>query len=626
MKKKTGVEWDNVVYKIQKEPWAAELYRILKEDYEENTRIFPKQPPLEESAWGHFYFCSDCGIRLRFDALSPKEHVCPLCGKIYTGMPYDGSWVKGMHSSIISNMERAVILAHAEKERSQYLNYIHDTIMFYVNHYDKYPVHGQQAGKGKVFPQVLSESIFVIAIERLIRLCEPLPVFSGHELKAIGEYFFKPAAELIKPQVFKNIHNINVWMQGGIAACASFLKDREMLEEAIYGEYGWINQLEKGTSEEGIWYEVSGTYHFYTLNAFLSLAWIANDNDINLFAHPALQRMALNYLPLAYPNGMLPSYNDGWFGGNIAEICPLYEQLSYFDKSYNPLLEELYRNMEEEPYRQLNELFNRLNRTTGYARASLAALLYGPARLDNYESMERKSFVYKDIGMAVLQNDNLRVSLKFTKDGGGHDHKDKNSIEVYAGGELISYDVGTSGYGIAFTGEWCQSSLAHNMVCINYERQQRSDGELLYAEDNKVCAAANHAYEGVTLAREITLLEDGFKDVYEVKNSRPSQMDWMFRCKGTIESDLKLIDREQFSCGNGYNYLFNLKKADTSDGFHIKFITGNCDLHMDFQGEKDTEVVIGNCYGKDRADIQSFVMVRRYGMDTDFSQCTRIVK
>ncbi len=623
MRRSKTIYWDQILEKIKTQPWASSLVNVMRQDFEDQIHRGPKDPPLEESEWGHHYFCKTCGIRLDFNITKPHIHTCPKCHKDYSGWPYDGAWRKIMHSVIVSNMERAAVLAHIPQADNKYKNYIHDTILFYANNYDKYPEHGKYAGIGKVYPQALSEAIFVIAIERILRMSADLNIFNESEYDAIGKLFFTPALHLIKPQI-NQINNIHAWMQASIAACANFLDDRDILKDTIYGRYGWLNQLEKGTFKEGIWYEISPTYHYYTLNALLSLAWIALENDIDLFENPTLKKMASNYVPLVYPNGKFPSYNDGWFESNIFDSCTVYEELSRFDHSFGSLLSWIYKNASPRPYSYLHSLFNNATKETGYARASIPALIYGPVSLPEPEEPVRKSFIYEDTGIAVLQNDKIRVSLKFTGNGGGHDHNDKNSIEVYANDELLSYDPGTSGYGISFTREWSRTSISHNMVCINNLLQKNSRATVLDYNDQSVCVQAQDAYRGVSLKRKISLKDDGFIDIYAVNCRVNSQIDWIFHCRGRIETRLPLKICKPFTEDNGYDQLFDLRQTVYDKEFNMSFISERQKLSIHFEGEENTRVIIGKCYGADKTDILSFIMLRRYGKDTQFSQQTSI--
>lgn len=613
------IQWDKVLEKVNSQQWAESLVSGMKESFENHMRLWPKEPPLHQSEWGHYYFCSDCGVGLIFDITKPHTHVCPKCSKIYSGWPYDGTWCKLLHNNIVSNMERAAILAHIPQADDKYKNYIHDTMLYYANNYEKYPEHGKHAGIGKVYPQALSEAIFVIAMERILRMSCDLNIFSEEEYNTIAKLFFTPALNLIKPQI-KKIHNIHMWMQGAVAACANVLGDMDLLKDAIYSEFGWLNQLEKGVTKEGIWYEISATYHYYTLSPLMSLAWIAFENDINLFQNQTLSKMASNYIALAYPNGQFPAYNDGWFGTNIFERCTVYEELSSFNPSFGTLLSWMYENMSIKQ----NSVLNNGAKQVKYPRASVSALLYGPVNLPEAKAPVRESFVYEDTGIAVLQNDNIRVSFKFTGNGGGHDHNDKNAIEVYANNEFLIYDVGTTGYALPLTREWSRTSAAHNMVCVNYQRQRNSSARLLHFDSKSVCAEAKEAYENVSLKRSISLKEDGFDDTYTVSCGEASQIDWIFHCKGKAETNLQLKSREPFIEENGYNQLFDLQEADCDTEFCVSFISEKQRVDMHFEGEEGTKVIIGKCYGTNQVDILSFVMLRRSSKETQFLQQTRI--
>ena len=109
------IHWNDVRLKIKNEPWASRLAESMATDFATTTRLMPPTPPLEASAWFHYYFCKQCAMRLNFNLATPHEHVCPTCGKVYTGDPYNGVWRKLTHSAFISMLEYAAILANVFK-------------------------------------------------------------------------------------------------------------------------------------------------------------------------------------------------------------------------------------------------------------------------------------------------------------------------------------------------------------------------------------------------------------------------------------------------------------------------------------------------------------------------------
>ncbi len=603
-----AISWEGVA-KNAESAWGARIVETIKREYAEHNDKYNEPPTLLRSEWGHHYYCESCGVKLIFDILKPHSHVCSGCGREHTGYPYDGTWRKYLHNAIMQNMERAAILSHLEKGQIDgYKQYIHDNILFYANHYDQYEPYGKHAGIGKVYPQSLSEAIFVINFERIMRMSEDLNIFTEAELTIIGEKFFRPAAELIKPQIDK-IHNIHAWMQGALAAAASFLKDKDALNEAIYGELGWVNQLDKGTTKEGIWYEISDCYHYYTISALTGLAWVAYENGIDLFANEKYRLMMTNFPKLAYPDGTLPALNDGWFGGSLLSRAPLYEELSCVMPELLPILSGFYGDDADR------------NRT------SLQALLYGKTELPAPTHAKPESFVFEDTGIAVLQNDRLRVSLKFSGDGGGHDHNDKLSIELFANGRYLSYDPGTTGYALPFTKQWSRTSLAHNMLCVDGKPQNRCAAVLCRFDNSFVSAFTDKAYDGFRLMRELRLLHNGFIDYFTAVTSDESShtFDWIFHCKGSLSSDLVFapIEPGDLFEGNGYDQLADVKKAAVKNAFHVVFRHDDIEVIMRFDLANAT-VFTGRCYGANMVDIMPFIMIRQTGSSMKLRQTTTI--
>ena len=81
--------------------------RKLKEKVDE---VFKGEIIVPESGianWTHYYFCPDCSIELIYKRNSPAAHVCPGCGKIFTGEPYDSAWwglINGENNDAVYNM------------------------------------------------------------------------------------------------------------------------------------------------------------------------------------------------------------------------------------------------------------------------------------------------------------------------------------------------------------------------------------------------------------------------------------------------------------------------------------------------------------------------------------------
>ncbi|NJK90665.1 MAG: hypothetical protein HC904_01820 [Blastochloris sp.] len=239
------LDWEKIRAKARSEAWARDFVRVLKETCHSRMEVWPHDPPMEQSEWTHYYFCNDDAARLSFDFKKSGEHECPKCGKIYRGHPWDGAWRSIVHGSLVANMERAAILARIEPEPERYVEYLRRLVLFYAEHYEGYAVHGERAGKGKIMPQCLDESIVLISVGRYLSWGRGQNWFSEREMQLLREKWFRPAVELLKPQIGK-IHNIHVWMQSAMATAAQWLGDRALLEWSIESEFGWKRQIELG--------------------------------------------------------------------------------------------------------------------------------------------------------------------------------------------------------------------------------------------------------------------------------------------------------------------------------------------------------------------------------------------
>lgn len=617
------INWQQVKTKVRDQAWAGAIAGSLEAGFAEHQRLWPGQPPLEPSDWSHYYFCTDCAAKLKFDVNSPHKHACSACGKVFTGDHLDGAWRKFAHCAILTNLERAAILAQLGVNTPICRAYLKQTILFYVDHYDQYAIHGKHAGLGKVFPQVLSEAIFILSVERILRLVDGLNLFDQAEHQRIGDLLFRPAVELIKPQITM-IHNIHAWMQGAIGACAHFLGDDALLDFAINSQWGWINQLKQGVSKDGLWYEISPTYHFYTLSALLSTAWIAREHGMDLADEPAFKQMGLLGARLAYDNGVLPAYNDGWSGVKLDNQAWIYEELVNLtgDQQLLDILARLYQRAPagDGTCQPLHALPGPIpTPSTGHARNSISALVYGNPILSEPVAPERRSFWLPDTGLAVLQNENLRVGLKFTPYCGWHDHHDMLAIDVYAHDQVISPDLGTTGYGIDWTKKWHRTSVAHNMVVVNEQPQDRGKASLLSHDESHVCVKVSEAYPNVTLQRSIDLLPTGFKDQMSCQADEASTFDWVFHCVGTLTTTLPMLPVDNFTMPNGYDQIRALQYGMTDASWQANWLIDDKPVILHFEAQKGTEIFIGQCHGSSQAQQLGIIIVRRKGLDVQFN-------
>ena len=622
------INWPEVRQKIESADWAKACFNQIKEDFAFISEVCPSLPPLEPSEWAHYYYCPDCAVRLSFSFDEPHHHYCPFCHKDVSGGNYDGAWRKAVHESIVSNLERAAVLANLLEDHKPYIEYIRRMILFYADHYQNYDVHGRHAGRGKVMPQSLTEAIFIIELEHILRMVNGLELFSKEEWTHIQKDLFLPAFEMIKPQITM-IHNIHAWMTSAICACASVLEDKEMLHDAIYGPLGWLEQLEKGVNEDGIWYEISPGYHFYSMQALLSGAMIAKENNIPVYQNPRLLKMGTSIFKIAYPNGLLPSYNDSGSDIYLSGYAHLFEELYSLqaDSECENLLSFCYSHSEEHGCTPINALPDYAKTPSNvFPRNSISALLYGKPQLSKSALPPSETTVLTHAGIAVLRQGELRVGLKFSPNCRMHDHCDKLSLEVCRGTERLCFDTGTAGYTAHLTNEWCRTPLAHNMPVIDEARQAYCDAKLLGYGPDYVEAQAAESYQGVVITRKIQLTSLGFEDICHIGSEQKHIIDYPFRCVGRIRCSVETQPSEPFIKANGYNQLFNVRKAFTDSAFSVCWETDESRVMLEISACPQTEIFIANCYGVNRLQPQSILIVRRQASQTKFHVCCSVSK
>ena len=211
------------------------------------------------SGWGHNFCCPDCASQMIMDIKMPYNppnvFTCPNCGKQASGIDYDEAWVyyyRSRYSGFLR--ECAVCALFGDKES---LDFIIRYVDFYADNYDKFEVHGKHAGKGKVMEQALDEAVWTISV---LTSLNTLGDLISEEKKAYWfEKLYRPMADLLIPQS-NNIHNIPTWLKACIGVIGMYFKNDELLDHALNSEFGIRNQIAKGFTKDGIWYEGSMTY------------------------------------------------------------------------------------------------------------------------------------------------------------------------------------------------------------------------------------------------------------------------------------------------------------------------------------------------------------------------------
>ncbi|WP_084963463.1 heparinase II/III domain-containing protein [Thermoactinospora rubra] len=515
-------DWELVRRRVAARPWAAAIARQLADDFDRWRRDLVIPPPGPPSAWTHHYFCDTDGEPLRFDASVPDRHVCTGCGRLYRGEPWDGAWRTKMHNAAAAQAQRAALLARLGRPGAA--AELARIVAAYARDYTRYEPHGANAGTGRVQPQSLDEAIWAIGMLRAVRWAADELSPNTH---AAVDGMAEAIISLLRPQVGQ-IHNIHCWMLAALAWCAARLGDAETPAWCRDSEFGARAQVMRGFHPEGLWYEISPAYHYYTVAALLSYREAAGAGGL---PEAAVRRLAsaINAPPaLAYPDGRLPAYADAWPSCWVADFAPQAEA-AWAILPEEPIDLGLYyawpRPAPVRLWYGSQEPLDRPRPLPG--RSSVAALVFGPEEVTP-QSPPGGSLVWPEAGIGVLRSPRVRLALRFGPDGGGHDHRDKLNVDVAAGG-WASLDLGTSGYGAAFT-DWMRSPYAHNLLIVGGRPQPPHTGGLLEHSPRRL--RAESAWGGHVIRRAVALTAEGWTDECDAELAAPSLVEWVFHGDG----------------------------------------------------------------------------------------------
>ncbi|MBC7289184.1 MAG: alginate lyase family protein, partial [Armatimonadetes bacterium] len=269
----------------------------------------PLDFPNRGSQWWHWYTCKKCGSGLRTE--SPTRHVCPNCGAVYSGWPYDDVVLARQHGALADGA-RDLGLAYILTGREQYARRAAEILLGYAQRYESYPLHdinGRPTGGGRVGPQTLDEATWLIPIAQAFDAVQDR--LTPEERKQIVEHLLIPAAKVTwAPRL--PIHNISCWRNSAYALVGMALDDEEMVDAAVNGPGGYREQIEKGVIEPGLWYEGSWGYHFYTMSALLPFVEAAVRAGIDVL-HEKYRGLYEAPVKFVAPDLRLPAFNDSGY-------------------------------------------------------------------------------------------------------------------------------------------------------------------------------------------------------------------------------------------------------------------------------------------------------------------------
>jgi hypothetical protein len=540
--------------RIQTEKWAKNYWVKVKKEADQWLKqdLLVPSKPAGHSSW---YVCKD-GTPLKY---VNGEHYCSSDKINYFGKKYDAGQLFYRHNDLVRALKilsTAYVLSGEEK----YGKAAKNILLGYAEAYPNYPV---QSRGGRMYWQSLDEAVSMIDLIQSYEFLSNSNLLTDQDRRNIELNLILPSAETLKAYPMGR-SNWQAWHDAAIGMAGFALGNRELMNEAINGKYGFEYLMKNGVMEDGFWWEGSIAYHFYALAPLNILAEAASNWGYKLFEKQALKKMFDAPILYAYPNLMLPSNNDGGkFADSLIDSISSrgfkeYESAyaQYKDLSYGWLLNKKYQNM---------------------SRSGDFALFFGTDKLPGAAPPSLESFNFKNIGHGVLRSHTDRLEnqnyllLDYGPHGGSHGHLDKLSIDFFGAGKMLAPDFGTPGYSHPLYQTWYKQTVSHNTVVVDGQSQMESSGEIVSfitePEFQYMHARANQAYKGVNYQRSIWMESEYILDWFSVSDpSKKHNYDWFLHGLGTLDVGRALQTHKNPASAFGYNkygyeFISNIKSG-----------------------------------------------------------------
>ncbi len=635
-------QWSQIQHKAGLPPFAAAIGLLRSEVADFFAR--PVGVQALPGGYYHDYFCPQHAVQLIFEPDSPTLHRCPVDGATFSGEPFDSAWRWSVNNRLAESALRLAVLWKLEGEERNRQS-VQEILLGYADAYDGYKAYGgwRPENHGVAQFSTLDEAVWSIPLAWSFDLIRS--TLSDAQQTEIVDRLLLPAAEFLMARHFGGIHNFACWHNAAIGTIGAVTGREALLEFAINGQYGFHTQAREGILADGLWFEGSFSYHFYTVAALLLLAKATvNLPKWDLREHPSLAAVLRAPVLCAYPDGSLPATNDCWyFTGLNDDCCHGVPKAPAFYEIGNAWFEEpLFGQVLARAYRH-------------GPRESLDALLYGAMELESEAGLALPSVQMPASGYTILrtqpEEEAVRseateqyVFLKYGVHGGGHGHPDKLGLTVYACGERQAPDLGTPGYGIDLFQGWYRQTVSHNTVVLDGKSQPAGAGRSIAFRDDGpfqiadaavswgeeavtgidaptygVDSEAPEVYDGAGMRRAVLACGDYFVDIFLVDAGRERRIDWIFRNRGVLAplgDGIPIVPAELK--GDGYEYIDDLSTRLAYDNIALNWEFGKTGTKL-FMAEMDgTVLYAGPAPGYPAEDTQDLMIRQRTASRTAF--------
>jgi oligo-alginate lyase len=570
----------------------------------------PLEFPPRGGQHNQWYQCEKCQMGLQ--TVDDTHHKCPKCGTVYTGSPYDDVLFKRAHERNLGN-SRAAAWAYAVTGERKYAEFTAKVLLGYAERYSRYEFHDSQCRVGdkaaragaRLYEQTLTEATaLALEIAPAYDLIFDSGLLSPADRARIQAGLIEPMLQTISAN-HAGKSNWQTWHNAAMVWGGAILRDANWIRRAIADpENGFAFQMRASVSGDGMWYENTWAYHFYTLEAMVKIAEGARRCGIDLYSHPSFKKMFA--LPARYTmaDGSLPRFGDD-VDTRADEEPALMERAyaAYHDPAIAALL----------PQKPNWE-------TVMCGRTARAAAATRPSG----------SEAFRFAGHAVLRTDGnagLTAAMPFGPYGGGHGHFDKLSFVLFGCGQELGVDPGraqSQAYRLPVHANWYKATIGHNAVIVDGQSQKPAEGKLESFGANASFAAAvagcDKAYAGVKQRRMLCLTPEYAVVVDDLSSDKPHVYDWVYHGRGKgVNCDVADKDAAPDKDFQGMEYVADLKAGQTEKAVSVIFDGNDLDTRLTIAAGPATKVRTGNGVGATMLERVPLAMVERFGAACRFA-------
>ncbi|MBI5010379.1 MAG: alginate lyase family protein [Bacteroidia bacterium] len=276
--------------------------------------------------------------------------------------------------------------------------------------------NGRYRTAGHIAEQTLNESMLMIPVVTAYDLIHDSGVLDEAGMKNIENNLIRAMADCIN--IYKSgKSNWQTWHNSALLFAGTVLGDKEMVKQSYLDEdNGFLTQMNISVLPEGMWYENSWGYHYYTLSALTIMAEGSRRLGIDIYSHEMLHKMYLIAFSYLMADGSLPRFGDAV---NDTPVNPSVNEEAYAAYKDPRLLSTL----QSEPTWDM--------------------LILGRDAKKKAVPPEPASILIPGSGHAILATDGpgkLTAALTYGPYGGFHGHFDKLSFVFFGYGTELGVD------------------------------------------------------------------------------------------------------------------------------------------------------------------------------------------